>query len=188
MNTNAVAVAVALALFVVVAPAAAQNLIPSKSEIAFTSRQMGVPVDGRFKKFNAQLLFDPQRPQDAKLVFVIDLASVAFGAPETDTEIAKPDWFDTRRFPQAFFQSTAVRAIGPDKFEVSGKLSLKGTSREIIIPFSLTSGESESLASGTFHLKRLEFGIGSGEWKDTSMVANEVLVRFRLAISGVPKT
>jgi polyisoprenoid-binding protein YceI len=186
MNTKAVAVA--LALFVMAAPVSAQNLIPSKSEIAFTSRQMGVPVDGTFKKFSAQLLFNPKRPQEAKLAFVIDLASVAFGAPETDTEIAKPDWFDTRQFPQAVFQSTVVRAMGPDKFEVSGKLSLKGTSREIIIPFTLTPGESETLASGTFHLKRLEFNIGAGEWKDTTMVANEVQVRFRLAISGMPKT
>ena len=185
MNTKALAVA--LALVIVAAPASAQNLISSKSEIAFTSRQMGVPVDGKFKKFSAHLLFNPKRPQDAKLAFVIDLASVTFGAPETDAEIAKPDWFDTKRFPQARFESTVVRAIGPDKFEVSGMLSLKRTSREIIIPFSFTPGESEALASGSFLLKRLEFGIGDGEWKDTAMVANEVQVRFRFAISGVPK-
>lgn len=185
MNTKSAAVA--LALFVVSAPVPAQSLIPAKSEIAFTSRQMGVPVDGRFRKFSAQLQFDPKKPQEAKLAFVIDLTSVALGTPETETEIAKPDWFDTRRFPQASFQSTVVRATGPDKFEVSGKLSLKGASREITIPVSLIPGESVTVASGAFLLKRLDFGIGAGEWKDTSMVANEVQVRFRLAMSGVPK-
>ena len=180
-------VAIALALLVTAAPGLAQALIPAKSEIAFTSRQMGVPVDGRFRKFSAQLEFDPKKPQEAKIAFVVDLASVALGAPETETEIAKPDWFDTRRFPQAFFQSTGVRATGPNKFEVSGKLALKGASHEIVIPVSLTPGDSETIASGSFLLKRLDFGIGSGGWKDTAMVANEVQVRFRLGMSGVPK-
>ena len=83
------------------APACAQQLVPAGSEIAFTSKQMGVPVDGKFRKFDAQVSFDPKKPEAAKIAFSIDLASVSLGAAETEGEVVKPDWFDTKKFPQA---------------------------------------------------------------------------------------
>jgi polyisoprenoid-binding protein YceI len=82
---------------------AQQALVPAQSDIAFTSRQMGVPVDGRFKKFGAQIAFDPKKPEASKIAFTIDLGSVSLGAVEAETELAKSDWFNTKAFPQAFF-------------------------------------------------------------------------------------
>ena len=87
-------------------PACAQQLVPAGSEIAFTSKQMGVPVDGRFRKFDAKVAFDPKKPEAANIAFSVDLASVSLGVAETEAEIAKPDWFDTKKFPQALFQSS----------------------------------------------------------------------------------
>jgi polyisoprenoid-binding protein YceI len=167
------------------APACAQQLVPAGSEIGFTSRQMGVPVDGRFRKFDAQVTFDPKKPEAAKVAFSIDLASVSLGAAETEAEVVKPDWFDTKKFPQATFQSAAVKAAGPAKFEVSGKLTIKGASQNVVVPVALTQSSGITTATGGFVLKRLDFKIGDGDWKDTSMVANDVQVRFKLALTGV---
>ncbi|MBX3622994.1 MAG: YceI family protein [Rhizobacter sp.] len=177
----------AAALMALAAPAfAQQKLVPAQSEIAFTSKQMGVPVDGRFKTFDAQVAFDPRKPEAAKIAFTVDLASVSFGSAETEAEVAKPDWFNTKAFPQATFQSSSVKATGPGKFEVAGKLAIKGASQAVVVPVSLTQAGATTTATGSFALKRLDFKIGDGDWKDTSMVANEVQVKFKLALTGVP--
>ena len=165
---------------------AQQTLVPAQSEIAFTSKQMGVPVDGKFRKFDAQVAFDPKKPEAAKIGFTIDLASVSLGTAETEAEVAKPDWFNTKSFPQATFQSTTVKATGPGKFDVAGKLVIKGASQDVVVPVVLAQAGANTTASGAFVIKRLDFKIGDGDWKDTSMVANDVQVRFKLNLTGVP--
>ena len=164
---------------------AQQTLVPAQSEIAFTSKQMGVPVDGKFKKFDAQVAFDPKKPEAAKISFSIDIGSATLGSPETEAELVKPDWFNTKAFPQATFQSSAVKAAGPGKFTVTGKLAIKGASRDVVVPVTLAQAGAVTTASGAFTIKRLEFKIGDGDWKDTSMVADDVQVKFKLTLSGV---
>lgn len=171
---------------VLAAPASAQQkLVPAQSEIVFVSRQMGVPVEGRFKKFDAQVQFDPKKPEASKVAFTVDLGSAALGVPETEAELAKPEWFNTRQFPQAQFQSTAIKAAGPGRFDVAGKLTIKGQTRDLVVPVMLTQAGGTTTATGAFTLKRLEFKIGDGDWADTSMVANDVQVKFKLALTGV---
>ena len=187
INPLAATLAVLTALLASTAlPARAdQKLLAAQSEIAFTSKQMGVPVDGKFRKFDAQLAFDPKQPEAAKIGFTIDLASVSLGTAETEAELAKPDWFNTKSFPQASFQSTAVKALGGGKFEVSGKLAIKSIGRDVVVPVTLLQGGANTTASGVFAIKRLDFKIGDGDWKDTSMVADAVQVKFKLVLTGV---
>ena len=165
---------------------AQQKLVAAQSEIAFTSKQMGVPVDGKFRKFDAQVAFDPKKPEAAKIGFVIDLASVTLGAAESEAEVAKAEWFNTKLFPQATFQSSNVKPNGPAKFDVAGKLVIKGASHDVLVPVTLVQAGANTTASGAFVIKRLDFKIGDGEWKDTSMVANDVQVKFKLNLTGVP--
>lgn len=165
--------------------AADQALVPAKSEVTFVARQLGVPLDGRFKRFSAQTAFDPKSPQTSKIAFTVDLGSVAVNA-DTDTELVKPEWFSVGKFPQASFQSSAIKAVGGGRFEVAGKLSIKGQARELVVPVQLVQAGGVSTATGGFVLKRLDFKIGDGDWADTSIVANEVQVKFKLVLSGVP--
>ena len=166
---------------------AQQKLVPAQSEIVFVSKQMGVPVEGRFKKFDAQITFDPAKPDTSKIAFTVDIASATLGVPESDAELPRPTWFNTAKFPQATFQSTAVKGLGGGKFEVSGKLAIKGASRDVVVPVALTQSGANTTVTGTFVLKRLAFKIGENEWADTSMVADDVQVKFKLALTGVGK-
>ncbi|KQV99788.1 YceI family protein [Rhizobacter sp. Root1221] len=178
--------AVSGALVSVALPAAAQQkLVPAQSEIAFTSRQMGVPVDGKFKKFDAQVTFDPKKADASKIAFTVDLGSVSLGASETEAEVVKPEWFDTKAFPQATFQSTTVKAVGGGKFEVAGKLAIKGASKDVVVPVTIAQAGPTTTATGAFTIKRLDYKIGDGDWKDTSMVADAVQIKFKLALTGV---
>ena len=165
--------------------AQAQLQPPPASEITFTSRQMGVPVDGRFRTFNADVAFDPKKPETAKIALTVDLASASLGAPESEAELAKQPWFDTKKFPQARFVSSSVKPLGGGKFEVTGQLSIKGQPKPVTVPVTLTQAGGTTTATGAFQIKRLDFKIGEGEWADTSMVANEVQVKFKLALTGI---
>jgi polyisoprenoid-binding protein YceI len=158
---------------------------PAASEIAFTARQMGVPLEGRFKQWAAQMRFDPKHPEAGQVAFSIQTGSASVGAKETDAELPKPEWFGVAKFPAASFQSSAIKGLGGGRFEVSGKLSVKGSVRDIVVPVALTQAGGATTATGSFTIKRLDFRIGEGEWADTSMVANDVVVKFKLAISGM---
>ncbi|QIL78794.1 YceI family protein [Diaphorobacter sp. HDW4A] len=171
------------------APAAQaqQALVPAQSEIAFVSKQMGVPVEGKFKKFDAQVSFDPAKLATSKVAFTIDTGSATLGVKETDAELPKSVWFNVPKFPQATFQSSAIKSVGGGKYEVAGKLSIKGASQDVVVPVTLTQSGATTTAAGSFAIKRLTFKIGENEWADTSMVADDVQVKFKLALTGVPK-
>ena len=187
LRTAALAAASFAALVVAPTPALAQQkLDAAKSEMLFVSKQMGVPVEGRFRKFDAQIAFDPKKPEAGKVAFTIDMGSATMGAPESDAEMPKAVWFNAVKFPQATFQSSAIKAVGAGRFEVAGKLSIKGSSRDVVVPVALTQAGGSTTATGAFAIKRLEFKIGEGDWADTSMVANDVQMKFKLNLSGVP--
>jgi polyisoprenoid-binding protein YceI len=168
-------------------PALAQQLVPAQSEIVFVSKQMGVPVEGRFQKFNAKIVFTPSKPDQANIAFTVDMTSATLGVKETDAELPKAEWFNTAKFAQATFQSTSVKALGAGKFEVAGKLSIKGATQTVLVPVTLTQAGANTTAVGAFALKRLAFKIGDNEWSDTSMVADDVQVKFKFALTGVAK-
>ena len=167
------------------AQATAAKLIAPQSEIAFVSKQMGVPVEGTFKKFDAKVAFDPRKPEAGSIAFTVDTASATLGEPETDAELPRPEWFGAVKFPQATFQSSSIKALGGGKFEVAGKLDIKGMVRAVVVPVTLTQSGATSTATGAFAIKRLDFNIGGGEWNDTSLVANDVQVKFKLALTGL---
>lgn len=183
--TLAIALLSAAATWPVLAQAPAAQLQAAGSEIAFVTRQMGVPVEGRFGRFSAQIALDPKKPETGRVAFTIDTGSARFGAAETDAEVPKPAWLNVARFPQATFQSSTIKALGGGRFEVSGQLTIKGATQPVVVPVQVTQAGANSTASGSFTIKRLAFKVGEGEWADTSMVADDVQVRFKLALTGL---
>lgn len=184
---SALSSAAAVLLAGMTQPAAAQQaLVPTQSEITFITKQMSVPVDGKFTKFDAQVAFDPKAPEATKIAFTIDTASATLGIPETDAELGKPDWFDSKKHPKATFTSTAVRPLGGGRFEVTGDLAIKAQRHAVTVPVVITQAGGNTTAAGGFAIKRLDYRIGEGDWKDTSMVADPVQIKFKLVLTGVP--
>jgi polyisoprenoid-binding protein YceI len=174
----------ALAMSFAAAAASAQTVDYAKSQLTFAGKQMGVPTEGRFKKYTVKLAFDPKKPEAAKIDVEVDVASIDTGANETDTEVKKPTWFNAAAFPTAKFVATSVKQISPGRFEASGKLSIKGIGQDVRIPFTAQSSGGTTTFEGGFTLLRLQFKVGEGVWGDTDTVANEVQIRFRLIASG----
>ncbi len=166
---------------------AQQKLLPAQSELSFVAKQMGVPINGHFKKFDAQVNFDASKLAASKVAFTVDMGSATLGSPEMDGDLPKPTWFNTPKFPQATFASSSFKALGAGKFEVAGQLSIKGQTQTVQVPLTMTQSGSVTVATGVLPIKRLAFKIGDGDWADTSMVADDVQVKFKLSLSGVAK-
>ncbi len=165
--------------------AASQTLIAGQSEVGYVATQMGVAVEGSFSRFDARIDLDPQRLQSSSVSFSVDTSSVTFPATDVQQELAKPDWFDSARFPKAEFRSTHIRALEGGRYEIGGTLTIKGHSADVTFPVSLSRSGAATLATGTLTIKRLEYGIGLGEWADTSLVENPVQIKFKIAFSGM---
>lgn len=169
-------------------PVSAQPLfkmVPADSRVAFVSKQMGVPVEGQFRRFEVQVTFDASKPESSSVAMQVDTASATLGVPMIDMELSKAPWFDVARHPKADFHSTAVKALGDGRYEIAGRLSLKGHARELVVPVTLAQMDRRLVASGGFALRRLDFDVGDREWRDTSMVADEVQIRFKLTLAAV---
>lgn len=169
------------------ASAHAQGVIVDKSEIAFTLSQMGVKFDGRFRKWQADIAFQPKVPGASKAVLDVDLASIDLASGDSEAEAKGPLWFDTAKFPTAHFASTAIRDLGGNRYEIAGRLTLKGITHDCVVPIGVaTDAAGNRVAQGSFSLKRLDYRIGEGEWADPQTVAPDVLVRIRIVLAPAP--
>jgi polyisoprenoid-binding protein YceI len=166
-------------------PAATAKLVPAQSEITFQVKQSGVPIDGRFRKFDAQLALDPKAPQTGTVAITVDTGSATVGFAESDAELPRAPWFNSAKFPRAVFQSSAIKALGGGRFRGHGKLDLKGTPHDLVVPVTIVQSGAQSTATGEFVVKRLDYKIGENEWTDLSLVANDVRVRFKLVFTGL---
>jgi polyisoprenoid-binding protein YceI len=162
------------------------QMLSDKSSISFSYKQMNVPLDGKFKKFVAQLDFDPAKPEAAQAKFDIDLASIDTGSSDGDEEVAGKDWFNAKAFPTAKFVSTGVKSLGANRFEVQGKLTIKGKTLPVSAPFTFKPDAAVAMFDGSLTIKRLDYAIGEGEWADVSTVANEVQIKFHIVSANAP--
>jgi polyisoprenoid-binding protein YceI len=155
--------------------------VPAGAELpqSFVSKQMNVPVDGKFTSFRSKLAFDPARPAAAKAEFEIDLASIDAGSKDANDEVAGKAWFNTKAFPVAKFVATTVKPLGNNRFEVAGKMSIKGKTLDLVTPVTVSQQGNSASFDGSLVLKRADYGIGDGIWADFGTVANEIQIKFR---------
>lgn len=152
----------------------------AKSKVTITFKQMNVPVDAQFKKFNAAISYDEAKPENSKANVDIDVTSFDLGDPAYNQEVQKKEWFNTAQFPKASFVSTQIKAGAAGKLDVTGKLTIKGKSNDVSFPLTVKKEGTVQVFEGTLPIKRLTYGIGDGEWKDTSLVADDVSIKFRV--------
>ena len=186
---KAVSLAVAAAGLALALPALAQapqKVVAEKSHIRFGFKQMNVPVEGRFRKFDATVSFDPKKPEATKAEFEVDLASIDLGNAEGETEAKRKPWLNIEAFPKAKFVASSVKAAGPGRYEAAGPLVIKGITQNITAPFTLVDAGGMRTVEGQFPLRRLQYKIGEGPWADTETVADEVTVRFKFVIPSTP--
>ncbi|MED7669160.1 YceI family protein [Pseudomonas moraviensis subsp. stanleyae] len=173
-----------VAAFYLCVTAAAQAAVytrvnTSASQISFTYQQMGSRMYGTFGKFEAMLDFDTNNLANARTTLHIDLSSIDAGSEDANTELVKPAWFDTEKFPLAVFESNRFRQVAEHRYQIAGQLTLKGITREVEVPVELKPDNAIGIFDGELVLNRDEFGLGAGEWAD-SIVSRDINIKFRV--------
>jgi polyisoprenoid-binding protein YceI len=161
-----------------------KQVLPEESSVAFDYKQMGVTLDGKFNKFTAQLSFDPARLDKAQAKIAIEVASIDTGSSEANEEVVGKAWFDAKAQPLASFSSTGIKALGGNRYEATGKLTIKGRTQDVKAPVTFQSSGNKGWFDGAFTIKRLDYAIGEGVWSDIDTVANEIRIRFHLVVTA----
>jgi polyisoprenoid-binding protein YceI len=152
------------------------------SSITATFMQQHAAVDAPFKKFSGTISYSAARPQDTTATLFVDVASLDLGDADASAELRKPAWFDSARYPQASFHSSAVKPGAGGHFDVTGTLTIKGRSQVITVGITLQPGAGGNAFDGSFELSRRAFGIGDPTWD--SVLDDHVRVRFHLLAAG----
>ncbi|WP_462115735.1 YceI family protein [Lysobacter xanthus] len=151
------------------------------STLTFATKYQGEVFTGRFPAFTTRLSFDPKALSTSKLDVAIPLAGTATGDGERDASLKGADFFNVAKFPQARFVATKFRALGGNRYAADGQLTLRGVSRPVTLAFSWTPGAKPVLA-GQATVKRLDYGVGGGDWADVGLIPNEVAVSTKVML------
>lgn len=157
---------------------------PAGSRLDFTATQAGGEFDGAFRRFRAEIAFDPADLAGSRFQVEIETASAATGDKDRDQTLAGNDFFATTRWPTARFEADRFIALGGDRYEARGRLTIRDVTREVRLPFRFqpAAGGAEAGMRGGTTIRRLDYGVGQGEWGDTTLVGNEVRIRFELRL------
>ncbi|HZF25088.1 MAG TPA: YceI family protein, partial [Steroidobacteraceae bacterium] len=160
---------------------------PAKSWLGFTARQSGGDVDGRFDKFTAAITFADANLAASRFDVQIDTKSVNTQDDNRDTVLRGDDLFNSTKYPSAHFVTSAFTRKAAGQYEATGKLTIRDVTREIHLPFTFQTtqegGKPVAWLKGSVGINRLDYGVGQGEWKDTSVAENPVRVKFELRLS-----
>ena len=157
------------------------------SRITFIAKQMQVSVPGKFERFTAAIRFDAGDLPGSKAVIDIEVGSVTTPNRDIETEIKREPWFDVTQHPTARFETTAFTQKAAGLYDVAGTLTLRGVTKSVTLPATIRiaddpgqPGALRAEASGEVKVSRTAFGIGQGQWRDVSVVGDEVVIRFEL--------
>lgn len=164
-------------------PLDAWTIDPRASSLTFSAAQVGSLVSGRFPAWTGNIVLDPSSPATARIEISIEMPPATTNNRDVDSLMKGANFLDVQKFPEARFVSTAIAAKGADRYEAQGKLTIRGVTRDAVLPFTLAiaddptqPGRLRATARGRLTLKRLDFGVGQNEWAGTGQVANEVTV------------
>jgi polyisoprenoid-binding protein YceI len=172
--------ALALALALPLAASAADYKVGPGSTLGFSGKFQGQQFDGSFGKFDAAISYDAANLASSKFDVTVDVSTAKTGDGDRDAALPGPDFFDTKKFATAHYVTTGFSKNAKGDIIANGNLTLHGVTKPVAlkVAFSPNAGGARLSVTGT--LKRLDFGVGSGEYKDTSTIADEVLVNGSL--------
>lgn len=185
MNRRIVAAASALLMLLTATTALARewNVDAAHCTLTFSGSYQGEPFDGRFKRFDAKIVYDPADLAHAKFDVNIDIASIDTASAERDQALPGADFFDTAKFPRAHFVTMSFRKSANGDVLADGMLTLRGISKPVTLSVKFAPQSGNATLDVATTLKRLDFGIGGGDWSDTSMIGNDVAVRGHLVLT-----
>ena len=156
------------------------------SVLRFTSSMAGDAFSGVFRRWDADIRFDPANLAASSVTATIDVASAATGNPDRDQALPTDTFFDAPAFPRATFVASRFTALGANRFQADGVLTLRGVSKPLALPFTLTIQGSQAKMVSQVAINRLAFGVGQGEFKATTALPAAVTVSIAIVARRAP--
>lgn len=155
---------------------------PASSTLGFSNTFQGESFDGHFGQWTAAIRYDAANLAASKFDVEVNLASVKTGDKDRDGALPGSDFFDVAKFPKAHFVTTGFRRSG-SKVIADGTLTLRGVAKPVSldVTFKPQAGGATLDVAGT--VKRLDFGVGTGDYADTSVIGGEVKVTAHLQLA-----
>ncbi|HWK02528.1 MAG TPA: YceI family protein [Puia sp.] len=142
------------------------------SSVTFKVKNFGFNVDGTFTGLQGKVLFDPKAPANASFDVSVDATSVNTDNGQRDNHLKKEDYFDVQNYPRIRFVSTSITPSGKEgKYTITGKLTIKTTTKDISFPFTASPMGNDYIFSGEFTINRKDFGVGG-----SSTISNSLTV------------
>jgi len=172
-----------LAAALLAMPAFAADYVQAKgSTLTFATQYQGETFSCRFPSFATTLRFDPRQLATSKLDVTIPLAGFSTANKDRDDTLRGGDFFNIAKFPSARYVATKFRSLGGNRFAADGTLTLRGVSKPVVLDFTWTPGAAPVLA-GKANVKRLAFGVGTGDWADTELLPDNVAVSTKVVFA-----
>lgn len=152
------------------------------STLGFTASFQGEQFDGQFERFTPRIRFDPAQLQDSRFDVAIELGSADTDNPDRDEVLLGPEFFAAASQNQARYVATSFRHLGDNRYVADGELTLRGISQPVALQFTWAPGATPVL-DGKASLSRLAFEVGTGDWRDTELMPDEVTVVTRLQLA-----
>jgi polyisoprenoid-binding protein YceI len=182
MKRDSTATIVGALLFAAAAHAAPPSFTADpSSKLEFVGVQAGADFKGVFHKFTASVDFAPDALADSHIDVQIDMNSVDSQDKDRDKTIHGSDVFDVAHFPTAHYVTKSITKTASG-YSAVGSLTMHGVTKDIPIDFQFAAAGTGAKLDGTAKLKRLDFGVGQGDWKSTEWVADLVKVNFSLVL------
>ena len=156
------------------------------SHLGFVGKESDKSFEGVFKNFQTTIDFDPDKPENGKIAATIEIGSATAGSAQRDGYLPQSDWFDTKQFPEAQFVSSSIKKTGDHAYLATGLLTIKGVSKIVSLPFTLTEEGDHFRAKGKVSLIRTDFHIGDHDWANEDYVKYAVDVVIDLAAKPQP--
>lgn len=160
--------------------AAAWTVAPARSSLQFRATATGTAFTGRITDWTAAIRFDPANLAGSSVNVDVNIASIRTGDAQRDQFLPTPDWMDAGRHPRARFTSNQIRSLGGNRYEAVGNLTIRGVSRPLTLPFTVTINGANAVAQGSIGLNRNAFGVGQGQWASEETVGRVVTVSFTI--------
>jgi polyisoprenoid-binding protein YceI len=165
------------------ASAADYAVQPSGSTLGFTSSFQGSSFDGQFSKWTAAISYDQAKLAASKFDVTVDLSSAKTGDSDRDSALPGADFFDTAKYPQAHFVTTGFRQQGSQVI-ADGNLTLRGVTKPVSLNVTFKPQGSGATLDVSGTVNRLDFGVGGGQYKDTTVIAAAVKVTAHLVLTA----
>lgn len=162
--------------------AARHTQAPGTGTLAFSFVQAGAESQGTFRQFATELRWDAANPTAGTLKVTVQVASLDTQDKDRDEALRGAELFDAQSHPTAQYVASAFAKRPNGSLEAVGKLTLRGVTRDLRLPLTIKSTANGVELAGEVTLKRLDFGVGQGEWKSTEWVGDEVKLRYHVPL------